>query len=131
MGILDEFNPTRDGWSFVNWGEANDFTWDLYRRTHLAINPTNDPIESPLDVAFFQIFKGCAANGNCGGSRSASDRYTWKARRSWTGEEIHSTSTPLLRARRPVITGTGGGVFSRSRAQRYSSGRAGQPLLPG
>ena len=67
MGILDEFNPRRDGWSFVNWGEANDFTWDLYRRTYLAINPTNDPIESPLDVAFFQIFKSCASNGNCGG----------------------------------------------------------------
>ena len=67
MGILDEFNPTRHGWSFVNWGEANDFGWDLYRRTYLAVNPTNDPIASPLDVAFFQIFKGCAANGNCGG----------------------------------------------------------------
>jgi hypothetical protein len=67
MGILKEFDPKRDGWSFVNWGEANDFSWDLYRRTYLAINPTNDPIESPLDLAFFQIFKGCAANGNCGG----------------------------------------------------------------
>ena len=67
MGILDEFNPRRDGWFFENWGEAADFDWDLYRRTYLAINPTNDPIESPLDVAFFQIFKGCAANGNCGG----------------------------------------------------------------
>ena len=22
MGILDEFNPARDGWSFVNWGES-------------------------------------------------------------------------------------------------------------
>jgi hypothetical protein len=67
MGILDEFDPTRDGWSFVNWGEGADFSWDLYRRTYLAINPTNDPVESPLDVAFFQIFKSCAANGNCGG----------------------------------------------------------------
>jgi hypothetical protein len=67
MGILDEFDPKRDGWSFANWGEANDFSWDLYRRTYLAINPTNDPVESPLDVAFFQIFKGCAALGNCGG----------------------------------------------------------------
>ena len=67
MGILDEFDPTRDGWSFANWGETSDFSWDLYRRTYLAINPTNDPVESPLDVAFFQIFKSCAANGNCGG----------------------------------------------------------------
>jgi hypothetical protein len=67
MGILDEFDPTRDGWSFENWGEAGDLSWDLYRRTYLAINPTNDPIESPLDVAFYQIFKGCAALGNCGG----------------------------------------------------------------
>ena len=67
MGILDEFNPARDGWSFGNWREPADFSWDLYRRTYLAINPTNDPIESPLDVAFFQIFKSCASNGNCGG----------------------------------------------------------------
>lgn len=67
MGILDEFDPRRDGWFFENWGEAADFDWDLYRRTYLAINPTNDPVESPLDVAFFQIFKSCAANGNCGG----------------------------------------------------------------
>jgi hypothetical protein len=67
MSILDEFDPTRNGWFFENWAEANDFDWDLYRRTYLAINPTNDPVESPLDVAYFQIFKGCAANGNCGG----------------------------------------------------------------
>ncbi|MGB9376479.1 MAG: hypothetical protein WCB04_03095, partial [Mycobacteriales bacterium] len=67
MGILDEFDPKRDGWFFENWGEASDFDWELYRRTYLAINPTNDVIESPLDVAFFQIFKACAAKGNCGG----------------------------------------------------------------
>lgn len=67
MGILDEFNPRRDGWFFENWGEATDFDWDLYRRSYLAINPTNDPVSAPLDVAFFQIFKSCAANGNCGG----------------------------------------------------------------
>jgi hypothetical protein len=70
MGILDEFDPTRDGWSFVNWGELPPlppFSWDLFRRTYLAVNPTNDPVEAPLDVAFFQIFKGCAAGGNCGG----------------------------------------------------------------
>jgi hypothetical protein len=67
MGILDEFDPTRDGWFFDNWDEATDFDWDLYRRTYLAINPTDDVIEAPLDVAFYQIFKNCAAHGNCGG----------------------------------------------------------------
>lgn len=67
MGILDEFDPTRDGWFFDNWNETTDFDWDLYRRTYLAINPTDDVIEAPLDVAFYQIFKSCAANGNCGG----------------------------------------------------------------
>ena len=67
MGILDEFNPQRDGWFFENWGEAASFDWALYRRTYLAINPTNDPVSAPLDVAFFQVFKSCATNGNCGG----------------------------------------------------------------
>lgn len=67
MGILDEFNPRRDGWFFENWREPADLDWDLFRRTYLAINPSNDPVAAPLDVAFFQIFKGCAANGNCGG----------------------------------------------------------------
>ncbi len=66
MGILDEFDPKRDGWSFENFTTA-DLSWDLYRRTYLAINPTENVIESPLDVAFYQIFKGCAAQGNCGG----------------------------------------------------------------
>lgn len=67
MAIQTEFDPSRDGWFFENWGEAADFDWDLYRRTYLAINPTEDPIASPLDSAFFQIFKSCAAEGNCGG----------------------------------------------------------------
>ncbi|MEI6363602.1 MAG: hypothetical protein WCP95_15900 [Actinomycetes bacterium] len=67
MGILDEFDPRRDGWFFQNWGEATEFDWDLYRRTYLAIIPTNDVAAAPLDVAFFQIFKSCAAQGNCGG----------------------------------------------------------------
>lgn len=66
MGILDEFDPKRDGWSFENF-QTPDLSWDLYRRTYLAINPTENVIESPLDVAFYQIFKGCAAQGNCGG----------------------------------------------------------------
>ncbi|MEO8751297.1 MAG: hypothetical protein ABI624_01330 [Casimicrobiaceae bacterium] len=67
MGILDEFDPRHDGWQFANWGEGSDFSWDLYRRTYLAINPSNDPVAAPLDVAFYQVFKSCAKNGNCGG----------------------------------------------------------------
>ena len=43
MGILDEFDPRHDAWQFENWGEGSDFSWDLYRRTYLAINPSNDP----------------------------------------------------------------------------------------
>jgi hypothetical protein len=67
MGILDVFDPKRDGWSFANWSETSEFSWDLYRRTYLAINPTNNVAESPLDVAFYEIFKNCAQHGNCGG----------------------------------------------------------------
>jgi hypothetical protein len=74
MGIMDEFDPATDGWSFQNWGEAGDycidsckFSWDLYRKTYLAINPTHDCFEGPLDCAFYEIFKTCAEQGNCGG----------------------------------------------------------------
>jgi hypothetical protein len=67
MAISDEFNPVRDGWSFANWGESSDFSWDLYRRTYLGINPTNDPIAAPFDSTFYLMFKGCASKGNCGG----------------------------------------------------------------
>jgi hypothetical protein len=67
MAILDEFDPRSDGWFFGNWGEAAPFTWDLYRRTYLAINPSHDPIAAPLDSTFFEIFKNCASGGNCGG----------------------------------------------------------------
>ena len=67
MAIQSVFDPGRDGWFFENWGEAADFDWSLYRRTYLAINPTEDPVAAPLDSAFFQIFKSCAAQGNCGG----------------------------------------------------------------
>ena len=67
MAILDEFDPQTNGWFFGNWGEATDFSWDLFRRTYLGVNPTPDPIAAPLDVAFYQIFKSCAAQGNCGG----------------------------------------------------------------
>ena len=71
MGILDQFDPQHDGWQFENWSEDSpdlgDLSWDLYRRTYLAINPSNDPVAAPLDVAFYQVFKGCAGSGNCGG----------------------------------------------------------------
>ena len=67
MGILDSFDLAHDGWSFHNWTETTDFSWDLYRRTYLAINPTNDVVAAPLDVAFYKIFKNCAKHGNCGG----------------------------------------------------------------
>lgn len=69
MGILDTFDPRKDGWQFENWQEApiGDLSWELYRRTYLSINPSNDPIAAPLDVAFYQAFKGCAGPGNCGG----------------------------------------------------------------
>jgi hypothetical protein len=67
MAILDEFDPQTNGWFFGNWNEPADFSWDLFRRTYLGVNPTPDPIAAPLDVAFYQIFKGCAAGGNCGG----------------------------------------------------------------
>ena len=67
MSITDEFDPTVNGWFFENWGEASDFSWDLFRKTYLAINPTHDCVEAPLDCAFYEIFKGCAAKGNCGG----------------------------------------------------------------
>jgi len=67
MTTLDEFDPKRDGWSFENWGDTVPFSWDLYRQTYLAINPTNDPVEAPLDVAFYEIFKNCSTGGNCGG----------------------------------------------------------------
>ena len=69
-----EFDPKRDGWYFSNWGEKSphcvgscDFSWELYRQTYLGINPTHDCVEAPLDCAFYEIFKGCAKEGNCGG----------------------------------------------------------------
>jgi len=67
MSITDEFDPTLNGWFFENWGEATDLSWELFRNTYLAINPTHDCVEAPLDCLFFEIFKGCAAKGNCGG----------------------------------------------------------------
>lgn len=74
MSIMQEFNPIVDGWYFENWGEHGDhcigsceFSWDLFRRTYLGINPTHDCVEAPLDCAFYELFKNCAQQGNCGG----------------------------------------------------------------
>ncbi|NCO61110.1 hypothetical protein GW871_11780 [bacterium] len=68
------FDPRTDGWYFTNWGEQGtncigscDLSWYLFRETYLGINPTQDCIEAPLDCAFYEIFKNCGANGNCGG----------------------------------------------------------------
>ncbi len=62
MSITDTFDPDRDGWIFENWGESSPFSWDLFEKTYAGINPT-----MPLDIAFYEIFKNCASNGNCGG----------------------------------------------------------------
>jgi hypothetical protein len=74
MGIMDEFDPAVDGWSFQNWGEDGiycigscDLSWDLYRKAYLGINPTHDCVEAPLDCAFYEGFKIIAEKGNCGG----------------------------------------------------------------
>lgn len=67
MSITDTFDPDRNGWIFENWGETSEFSWDLFRRTYIGINPTHDCIEAPLDCAFYEIFKNCASGGNCGG----------------------------------------------------------------
>jgi hypothetical protein len=67
MSITDTFDPDRNGWIFENWGETSAFSWDLFRRTYIGINPTHDCVEAPLDCAFYEIFKNCAAGGNCGG----------------------------------------------------------------
>jgi len=67
MSITDTFDTSRNGWIFENWGETSTFSWDLFRRTYIGINPTQDCIEAPLDCAFYEIFKNCASGGNCGG----------------------------------------------------------------
>jgi hypothetical protein len=67
MSITDTFDPDRNGWIFENWGETSELSWDLFRRTYIGINPTHDCVEAPLDCAFYEIFKNCAAGGNCGG----------------------------------------------------------------
>lgn len=74
MSITSKFDPARDGWYFENWGEhppycigSGEFSWDLYRQTYLGINPTHDCVEAPLDCKFYEIFKSCAKQGNCGG----------------------------------------------------------------
>ena len=77
MAIGDEFDPKKNGWSFHNWNDPYDpnhpieqpgLSWDLYRRAYLAINPTQDPIEAPLDCLFYEtIFRNIAKPGNCFG----------------------------------------------------------------
>lgn len=67
LAVAAEFDPAVDGWYIRNWGEQSSFSWDLYRRTYLGVNPTHDCIEAPLDCAFYEIFKNCAQQGNCGG----------------------------------------------------------------
>ena len=57
MSITDTFDTSRNGWIFENWGETSTFSWDLFRRTYIGINPTQDCIEAPLDCAFYEIFK--------------------------------------------------------------------------
>jgi hypothetical protein len=66
VGIQDIFDPKRDGWSFENF-PTPELSWALYRRTYLAINPTENAVEAPLDVAYYNIIKNCAKAGNCGG----------------------------------------------------------------
>ena len=68
------FDPKKDGWYFENWGEKDsyclgscDFSWELFRQTYLGVYPYNDPAAAPLDAAFYEIFKNCAQDGNCGG----------------------------------------------------------------
>jgi hypothetical protein len=67
MSITDTFDPDRNGWIFENWGESSEFSWDLFRRTYIGINPSHDCVAAPLDCAFYEIFKNCASGGNCGG----------------------------------------------------------------
>ena len=73
MSITSEFDPARDGWYFENWGEdshfidSSDFSWDLFRQSYQGINPAHDCVEAPLDCAFYELFKNCAGQGNCGG----------------------------------------------------------------
>jgi len=67
MSVLKPFDPTIESWSFNNWTETNDFSWDLMRRTYLAINPTEDPVAAPLDYTWYQIYKSVGSQGNCFG----------------------------------------------------------------
>jgi hypothetical protein len=69
-----DFDPAVDGWRFENWGESGsncvgscELSWDLFRKAYLGINPTQNCVEAPLDCAFYEIFKNCAQQGNCGG----------------------------------------------------------------
>jgi hypothetical protein len=61
------FDPEVDGWFFGNWGEPEPFAWDLFRETYLGVNPTQDCVAASADCVFFELFKKCAKDGNCGG----------------------------------------------------------------
>lgn len=74
MPIMKTLDPQTDGWHFENWGEKGtyclgpcEFSWDLYRETYLGINPKQDSLEAPADCGFYEIYKNCAQQGNCGG----------------------------------------------------------------
>jgi len=60
------FDPKVDGWSFKNFTGGN-FTWDLFRKTYLGVNPTENSAEAPLDCAYYELFQQMASGGNCGG----------------------------------------------------------------
>jgi hypothetical protein len=67
MSVLKRFDPTIESWSFSNWDDPT-FSWDLMRRTYLAINPTQNAVEAPLDSAFYEIlYKAAGSKGNCFG----------------------------------------------------------------
>ncbi len=55
MSITDTFDSSRNGWIFENWGESSAFSWDLFRRTYIGINPTQDCVAAPLDCAFYEM----------------------------------------------------------------------------
>ena len=102
MAIGDEFDPEKNGWFFQNWNDAN-LSWDLYRRAYLAINPTQDLVEAPLDCAFYEIFKILAKNGNCGGmSMLGLALYKYGGFMGFCGPQASTPATTLSMVRHPI-----------------------------
>jgi hypothetical protein len=67
MSMLRDFDYRDDGFSFANF-DTDPLDWDTYRRTYLAIWPTNDIVGAPLDVAFYNLpYKDVAKPGHCVG----------------------------------------------------------------